>query len=76
MASHEYQVSQNATFRPNRKSSLFGSQDCEIMRLLPIEDGGYLYRIICAVETFERVAKEGELSSRTTIHQTDHVFKT
>jgi hypothetical protein len=46
---------------------LVGPQECKIMRLLPIEGGSHLYRIKCAVENFERVAKEGELVSEVAI---------
>jgi hypothetical protein len=65
MANHKYSVGQNVRFRPARMGSLFGPQECKIMRQFPIEDGSYLYRIKCAVETFERVAKEGELARRS-----------
>ena len=58
MASHKYRVGQDVRFRPRHMSALVGVQDCKIMRLLPIEDGAYLYRIKCVVENVERVAKE------------------
>jgi hypothetical protein len=45
-------------------SALVGPQDCKILRQLPAEDGAYLYRIKCVVESVERVAKEGELALR------------
>lgn len=61
MASHKYEVGQNVRLRPNRLSSLVRYQECKIMRQLPIEEGGYLYRIKCVTENVERVAKEGDL---------------
>jgi hypothetical protein len=45
-------------------SALVGPQDCKILQLLPAEDSTYLYRIKCALESVERVAKEGELALR------------
>ena len=66
MASHKYEVGQNVRFRPNRTSSLVvGSQVGTIVRLLPIEEGSYLYRIKCVAENGERVAKEGDLALRS-----------
>ena len=44
MASHKYKVGQNVRLRPSRLSSLVGSQECKIMRLLPMEEGNYLHR--------------------------------
>jgi hypothetical protein len=58
MASHKYEVGQNVRFKPNRTSSLVGSQEGKIVRLLPIEEGSYLYRIKC-------VAEEGDLALRS-----------
>jgi hypothetical protein len=65
MTRRKYKVGQNVRFRPNHMSSLVGAQDCKIMRLLPAEDGGYLYRIKCAAENVERVANESELALRS-----------
>ena len=65
MASHKYEVGQNVSFRPNRTSSLVGAQEGKIVRLLPIEEGSYLYRIKCVAENVERVAKEGDLALRS-----------
>jgi len=39
----------------------------EIVRLLPAEAGEFLYRVKSKGETFERVAKESELSRRTPV---------
>ena len=65
MASHKYEVGQNVRFRPNRMSSLVGAQEGRIVRLLPIEEGSYLYRIKCVAENVERVAREGDLVLRS-----------
>jgi len=65
MASHKYEVGQYVRFRPNRMSSLVGSQQGRIVRQLPIEEGSYLYRIKCVAESGERVAKEGDLALRS-----------
>ena len=63
MASHKYKVGQNVRMTPTRLSFLPRSQECTIMRQLPIEDGSHLYRIKCVGENVERVAKEGDLIS-------------
>jgi hypothetical protein len=65
MASHKYEVGQNVRFRPNRTSTLVGFQEGKIVRVLPIEGGSYLYRIKCAAENVERVAREGDLVLRS-----------
>jgi hypothetical protein len=44
--------------------SLLASSRYKILRLLPAEGSDLLYRIKSADETFERVAKEHELSYR------------
>lgn len=64
MASHKFEVGQNVEFSPARLSSLVGRQECKIVRRLPIQDGGYLYRIRCVAENAERVVKEDDLISR------------
>jgi hypothetical protein len=65
MASHKYEVGQNVRFNPSRTSSLVGYQEGKIVRLLPIEEGSYLYRIKCVAENVERVVKEGDLALRS-----------
>jgi len=64
MTRHKYRVGQLVSFTSKHMSALVGPQDCKILQLLPAEDGTYLYRIKCAVENVERVAKEGELALR------------
>ena len=63
MANHKYRIGQNVRMTPTRLSSLLRSQECTIMRQLPIEDGSRLYRVRCVGENVERVAKEGDLTS-------------
>ena len=63
MANHKYKVGQNVRMAPTRLSSLRRSQECTIMRQLPIEDGSHLYRVKCVGEIVERVAEEGDLMS-------------
>ena len=62
MTRRKYKVGQNVRFRPKHLSALVGAQNCKIIRLLPAEDGAYLYRIKCALENVERVANERELA--------------
>ena len=63
MANHKYRIGQNVRLTPTRLSSLVRSQECEVVRQLPIEDGSRLYRVRCVGENVERVAKEGDLTS-------------
>jgi hypothetical protein len=63
VTSHKYKVGQNVRLTPSRRSSLIRSQECKIVRQLPIEDGSHLYRIKCVGENVERVAKEGDIMS-------------
>jgi hypothetical protein len=66
VVSHKYRAGQNNSFRPTRMSALAVPQHWKIVRLLPIEDGSYLYRIKCVGENVERVVKEGYLGRPTT----------
>jgi hypothetical protein len=58
---HKYKVGQAVDFRPGRLGFPASSREYKNLRLLPFEGGDRLYRIKCAAETFERVAKESEL---------------
>jgi hypothetical protein len=61
---HKYKVGQTVDFSPGRWGVPASPREYEILRLLPFEGGDLLYRIKCAAETFERVAKESELDAR------------
>ena len=70
MSSHKFKIGQMVRFRPGR---MVGYSECKILRLLPIEEGNHLYRIKCATENVERVAKESELaSSDQSLDQSGH----
>jgi hypothetical protein len=62
MLGHKYKVGDTVSFTPGRMGFPAANRACKIVRLLPIEDGNRLYRIKCAAENFERVAKETELA--------------
>lgn len=62
MAAHKYRIGQLVYFSPARSAMLTGSRQYKIVRLLPAEDGQNQYRIKGTSETFERMAKEGDLS--------------
>jgi hypothetical protein len=64
MTHHRYTVGQAVDFTPGRWGLPASAREYKIIRLLPSEGGHLLYRIKCAVETFERVAKESELTPR------------
>jgi hypothetical protein len=75
MASHKYTVGQNLRLRATRLTTLIGLHECKIMRLLPIEDGSYLYRIKCVGEQVERIAKEGDLSFGSIASRPEDAFR-
>lgn len=39
---------------------------CQVIRLLPADSGENLYRVKCASEPFERMARESELTQSPT----------
>jgi len=64
MTQHKFKVGQLVDYNPNRSGMPASSRGYEIVRLLPPEGGDFLYRIKSPGETFERVAKEQDLSRR------------
>jgi hypothetical protein len=64
MSSHKYKVGEIVEFNPGRMGLPAANRQCTIVRLLPIEGGNRLYRVKCAAEAFERVAREVELTQR------------
>ena len=65
MAYHKFKVGQLVDFAPSRPGVPTSGRHYEIVRLLPAESGELQYRVKSKGETFERVAKESELSRRT-----------
>jgi hypothetical protein len=65
MPSHKDKIGQAVDFTPGRWAFPASAREYKIMRLLPYEGGDVLYRIKSAAETFERVAKESELTPRS-----------
>ena len=59
---HKFKVGQMVNYSPGRSSMLASSREYKIVRLLPPEDGQNQYRIKGIAETFERMAKESDLS--------------
>ena len=64
MTRHKFKVGQAVAFAPSKSGMPTSGRPYEIVRLLPIESGELLYRVKSKGETFERVAKESELSQR------------
>jgi hypothetical protein len=62
VADHTYKVGQTVDFSPGRLGMPAMSRLYKIIKLLPPEDGQYLYRIKGSSEPFERVARERDLS--------------
>jgi hypothetical protein len=67
MATHKYKVGQLVNFAPSRSGMPTSGRQYEVIRLLPPESGELQYRVKCKGDTFERVARESELSRRTGI---------
>jgi hypothetical protein len=65
MPNHKFKVGDTVDFKPGRTGFPAANRQCTIVRLLPAEGGTQLYRIKCAAEAFERVAREIELALRT-----------
>jgi hypothetical protein len=65
MPRHRFKVGQAVDFTPGRWGLPASSREYKVLKLLPFEGGDLLYRIKSAAETFERVAKESELTPLT-----------
>ena len=64
MPDHSFKIGQKVRFAPGRSSLAATSAEYEITRLLPPEGGQNLYRIKGMAETFERMARESDLSRK------------
>ena len=64
MPSHKFKVGQSVNFTPGRTVMAPSSREYKVVRLLPPEDGQNLYRIKGVSETFERMARESDLSKK------------
>jgi hypothetical protein len=64
MTQHKFKVGQLVDFAPARPGVPTAGRRYEVIRLLPSEAGELLYRVKSKEESFERVAKESELSRR------------
>ncbi len=60
MPNHKYRVGQTVAFT-GRSGTKVAVGECEIVRLLPSEEGQCLYRIKSVLERWERVAAEDQL---------------
>jgi hypothetical protein len=58
---HKFKVGQAATFTGTRLGQAAAALVCKVVRLMPSQNGVPIYRIKCASEPFERVAKESDL---------------
>ena len=67
MTRHKFKIGQSVDFAPARPGMPTAGRHYEIVRLLPVESGQFLYRVKSKGETFERVAKESELSRRVPV---------
>ena len=62
VSSHKFKVGQTVDFSPSRQSMPASTRSYQIVRLLPADGGHNLYRVKCATEPFERMAREIELA--------------
>ena len=65
MAFHKFKVGENVGFAPGRQSMPASAQAYKVVRLLPPDGNQNTYRVKCATEPFERIARESELSRRS-----------
>jgi hypothetical protein len=65
MANHKFKIGQLVNFVPARSGMPTLGRQYEVVRLLPTEAGEPQYRVKCKGDTFDRVAKESELSRRS-----------
>jgi hypothetical protein len=65
VANHKYKVGQLVNFAPSRSGMPTSGRQYEVVRLLPPESGELQYRVKCKGDTFERVARESELTRRS-----------
>lgn len=64
MAVHTYKIGQVVHFSPGRTGMTPASREFKVVQLLPPLDGQNQYRIKGIAETFERMAKESDLSRK------------
>jgi len=64
MTMHKFKVGQMVDFSAARGGVPASGTGYKIVRVLPVEGGLKIYRIKTISESFERVAKEGELEPR------------
>jgi hypothetical protein len=62
MARHRFKVGQAVNFAPARPGVPTAGRRYEIVRLLPPEGGEFQYRVKAIGESFERMARESELT--------------
>ena len=62
MADHKFKIGQTVDFSPGRGTMASMSRLYKIVKLLPPQDGQFLYRIKGSSEPFERIASERDLS--------------
>lgn len=65
MNQHKFKVGQLVDFAPGRLGMPASSLEYKVIRLLPADGGQPQYRIKGIAETFERVARENDLSRRS-----------
>lgn len=65
MSAHKFKIGQVVRFAPGRSSMSATAREYKVTRLLPPEDGQNQYRIKGNSETFERMARESDLSRKT-----------
>jgi hypothetical protein len=62
MSRHRFKVGQAVHFSPGRLAVPASGREYKVLKLMPFEGGDLFYRIKSVAETFERVARESELT--------------
>lgn len=65
MALHKFKIGQTVDFTPGRQSMPASAGEYKVIRLMPSDGGENVYRVKCAKEPFERIAREAELTRRS-----------
>ena len=64
MTAHKFKIGQVVRYSPRRSVALSASREYKVVQQLPPTEGDNQYRIKSTSETFERMARESDLSVR------------
>ncbi len=64
MAAHAFKAGQMVRYTPGRSVTIAASREYKVIKQLPPSEGENQYRIKSVTETFERMARESDLSRK------------